>query len=353
MRSARLAALLLAAACGTGTDGKPVTPPTTPEPAPAPEAPPEPPGQPTGIRVVDQGQDFIVWAWDPVDSATGYEAGVFPAFTPPGERGEPIITVEPTVRAEGLEPETEYEIYVRAVRETAGERAVGPWSATSPVVFTLEPPGEPRVCTDERELALAFHGGPLPVREWDGTPIRVDMIRNFPGLTETDVADLLEAVAHVARKIEGQLGYRILEMGELIPVPEGMQPGWNTDAPRHRRTCPLPRNPGQILGFCMDGTNDNASSGAGAQANSSCGDFCFLRPMLGDLQAGENLDRVTLHEIFHLLGFDHDPTLDPATVDRVGGVIMSYTLTRAIGPDASVVQWNDIDLLRCIFPEGG
>ena len=27
-----LAALLLAAACGTGTDGKPVAPPTTPEP---------------------------------------------------------------------------------------------------------------------------------------------------------------------------------------------------------------------------------------------------------------------------------------------------------------------------------
>ena len=114
--------IVVAANCGAGTDGKSVAPPTTPQVAPEPT--PEAPGQPTGIRVVEVGQTFIVWAWDPVEGATGYQAEIFLAGLPPGQRGDPIITEEPTVRADDLEPRTEMEIYVRAVRETAGGRAV-------------------------------------------------------------------------------------------------------------------------------------------------------------------------------------------------------------------------------------
>ena len=43
MRSGALVALLLAAGCGNGVDGKPIPPPTTPAPAPEPAPPPPPP----------------------------------------------------------------------------------------------------------------------------------------------------------------------------------------------------------------------------------------------------------------------------------------------------------------------
>ena len=97
-----------------------------------PSTPPQPSlevlGQPTGIRVVDVGADFLVWVWNPVQNATGYEAHAFPDGTPTAERPPLQVTVEPTFRADGLEPGTLMGIFVRAIRETAGGRAVGPWS---------------------------------------------------------------------------------------------------------------------------------------------------------------------------------------------------------------------------------
>ena len=60
MRGTRaLAALLLAAGCGPGTDGKPVAPPTAPEP-PAP-----PPTRPPVVRMVAE-----VWAQPSIRGAT-------------------------------------------------------------------------------------------------------------------------------------------------------------------------------------------------------------------------------------------------------------------------------------------
>ena len=115
------AALLLGVACGGGTDGKPVAPTTVPEP------PPEAPEAPTGIRVTERGLDFIRWAWDPVEDATGYEVGVFPAGTPPDERNAPVYTEELSFRADELEPGS-VGFSVRAVRQTAGGRAVSDWS---------------------------------------------------------------------------------------------------------------------------------------------------------------------------------------------------------------------------------
>ena len=126
-----LAALLPAAGCGTGTDGTPVAPTSTPAP-PAPAPPPEPPRQPTGIRVVERGQDFIVWAWEPVEGATGYEGHAFPDGIPVFERPPHQVTAEPTFRAEGLEPGVLMGFFVRAIRETAGGRAVGLWSDYAP-----------------------------------------------------------------------------------------------------------------------------------------------------------------------------------------------------------------------------
>ena len=91
---------------------------------------------------MDVGTDFLVWAWDPVQGATSYEAHTFPYGTPASERPPLQVTVEPTFRADGLEPDTLMEILVRAIRETAGGRAVGPWSEQG-TGQTLPPPAPP------------------------------------------------------------------------------------------------------------------------------------------------------------------------------------------------------------------
>ena len=153
--------LIAAAGCGGGTDGTPAAPSTPASqlaipPATAAQAP-APPGQPTGIRVVDVGTDFIVWAWDPVETATGYEAHAFPHGTPPAERPALRVTVEPTFRADGLEPDTVMGFFVRAIRETAGGRAYGPWSEG--IGRTLPPPPPPMTVSG----TVRASGGPAPV----------------------------------------------------------------------------------------------------------------------------------------------------------------------------------------------
>ena len=207
-----------------------------------------------------------------------------------------------------------------------------------------------RECTDQQERAKTH--SPVLLPKWDGTPFRVDMIRNFPDfVTEEDLVQLLAPVGLLADKIERQLGYRILEMGDVIPVPDGVPPGWNEDEAAFRRNCPLPRERGQITGFYMADTNGGAPT-AGAQANPRCESFSYLSPGLGPGRwpcPGCYLDGVTLHEIFHVLGFVHDDDYD--FLARGEGVAMSNPLTRGGGRDAQAVRWPDIDLLRCIFPK--
>ena len=53
-----------------------------------------------------------------------------------------------------------------------------------------------------------------------------------------------------------------------------------------------------------------------------------------------------------LLGFNHNYEIDPDLSEQ-RGVEMSVPLTTVTLPDAEAVLWTDIDLLRCIFPEGG
>ena len=95
------------------------------------------------------GLDFLVWAWDPVESATGYEGHAFPDGTPLSERPPLQITVDPAFRADGLEPGTVMMFFVRAIRETAGGRAVGPWSNPG-TGETLTPPSPPMTVDRDR-----------------------------------------------------------------------------------------------------------------------------------------------------------------------------------------------------------
>ncbi len=238
MRRWALAALL-AAGCGTGTDGKPVAPPTTPEPAPAP---------------------------------------------PP-------------------------------------------------------PPPEPRVCADEREHALAF--GAVLVEEWDGTPFRAYFDETIPESERAMMEYSIEVVERLSKRLEAQLGYPILEVAGWIGEDErgfGIRnDGWVADCRGVR--------PGGIV------TTVIPVPAGGARALTGCGVVAWVGNVI--YMSG---DGAMPHEIFHLLGFAHSPGSPPDVSKSPPGVgvTMSLPLTMVRESGRTLgVTFEDVDALRCIFPEEG
>ena len=386
-----LLAALLAAGCGGGTDGTPVAPPTTASPAPEPSAPTvravaqilsapfDPDGyqefetirvlvdfaEPVGVEgsprlAIEIGDhvrfaEFLTWwedDWPPERPSWGWR---FDYSVGPDDEDPDGITIQadPFDLSEGsfltrAGVEIEVAIYAVAAKHlTENPAQVGPGEPMGTHRVLGAP--DPLVCADERERAVNHSRW---VRWWDGTPFRVDMIRSFPeAVTEADIVQLLEPVALLADKIEDQIGYRIVEAGDVIPVPEGAPPGWNTDEQRYRRTCPVVADRDQILGFYMDDTN-HGSPGTDGQANSYCGSFSYMRPVLENWPCpGCDKDALTLHELFHVLGFVHFD--DDDFIARGEGVRMSAPLTWDGWPGVDTVLRSDIDALRCIFPEGG
>ena len=138
-----------------------------------------------------------------------------------------------------------------------------------------------RACADERTLALghdAQFGRYGMVAEWDGTPFRVDMVRNFPDfVTDADLQQLLDPIGRLADQIETQLGYRILEMGDLIDVPAGAPPGWDQEFSRYSHSH-LVRERGQIVVFYMNDDNPDDWDGLGGSPMSGhpcCGTITY------------------------------------------------------------------------------
>lgn len=221
-----------------------------------------------------------------------------------------------------------------------------------------------RSCTDERSLASRYSR--KVVREWNGTPFRVDIIRNFPDfVTDADLQQLLDPIGWLADQIEAQLGYRIVEMGDPIDVPDGARPGWDQDFERYWRNDGnnrlLPREPGQLLAFYLNDNNDSwDGQGSTMSAHPCCGTISYNKRSLGPLWTGDDPCCPTsthereaiVHELFHLFGFKH--VLD-APFGR-GGIVMSagaLDLPWRSGSSRFYAAWTDIDNLRCIFPEGG
>ena len=203
--------------CGGEQGTVSTVPPSPPIAEPSPEAP-EPP---TNVRVVEYGQTFLVWEWDPVEAATGYEVVVFPEGTPVPERTPSSIVSESTYRAEGLEPGTAWELVIRALRETAGGRAASPWVGR----FSGSTWGKPRECTAERGHAMTFEqrwrGNPFLLEEWDGsTPFRFYF--DSTSLPEDELRDaqhVLDTVERLSDRIEEQIGYSIIELGGWAEIP--------------------------------------------------------------------------------------------------------------------------------------
>ena len=340
-----LVALLLAVAgCGTGTDGRPVAPPTTSTPPPAP-----PPGQPTGVRVVERGQDFLVWAWEPVRGATGYEGHAFRHGIPASERPPHQVTVEPTFRAEGLEAGVRIGFFVRAIRETAGGRAVGPWSDYAQT-YTLAPDRPVAACSNERQLALDYEIRARLVHEWNPErPFRVwvdeEAIRSGgtqlgnPNFLKEQV---LEPLRVVADRIEERLGYPIFDPDDLLPSQSSRDIAVRRVDNLGRRDTPWDSR-------CAPATHAPMSAVA-ALATVQYNDYFFDPAVACSGFDTNRRGKTIVHELAHLFAMKHAASTGDASSRRRNGVHMSEPLTGSFFFDRANILPTDIDAIGCVFP---
>ena len=214
------------------------------------------------------------------------------------------------------------------------------------------------------------------VAEWDGTPLRVDIVDNFPDhVTDADLLEQLEHIGIAAEKIEAKLGYPVLEMGGIVPVPRGTPPGWDQDYDRFSastrgsfdRAASAPllrREKHQLLAFYL---NDDAwfwdhvggpphvafvYAGVTAYNKRTSGDWWYKQDdcCIGRWASNGRDGGGIVHEVFHLLGFKHPD--EPIQA----GVLMAWGSTVAPWLTASPVHYvadKDIEVLGCLFPEGG
>ena len=226
---------------------------------------------------------------------------------------------------------------------------------------TIPDPPSRNCALDRREVYR--HPAGFILDEWDGrTPIRVDMVDNFPSfITDEDLEDLLAPIGELADDIEAQLGYRILEMGEVIPVPRGARSGWDKDYHAYGPGL-LPRDKGQLLAFYMDDDSSfwDHRGGAPMVAFTDTGSTSYNRRTMGDWwqdtdeccigrwSANGRHGQVLVHEVFHLLGFEH-----PDVPFGTPGVRMAWGSTVVPWVSGSRVHYaseKDIEVLQCLFP---
>ena len=208
------------------------------------------------------------------------------------------------------------------------------------------------------------------VQEWDGTPFRVDMIRNFPPFVrDEDLWELLSPISRLADQIEKQIGYRVVEMGNLIDTPAGAAPGWNTNFEHYWRNdydnSLLPREAHQILVFYMDDDNPHPWDYQGGptpqSAHVCCGTISYNKRAMGSwwsqddptctgASAANGRDgEAIVHEVFHILGFRHpdNEPLERGVPMCEGPLYRPWT----VGSSIHYASPRDIDTLQCIFPK--
>ena len=164
--------LLGASGCGGGSDGQPVAPTPTPTPAPVPmptpepEPEPEPPSVPTGLRVLDNGQDFIEWIWIPVVGTSGYDVqySTNEVFTDEDEI-IPRTAEQITYRRDDLDSETGGSVRVRSASGSGGNRITSVWSThvtgmTEVVLVAPPTPTGLRVSATETSITWTWNASP-------------------------------------------------------------------------------------------------------------------------------------------------------------------------------------------------
>lgn len=386
-------AVILLAACGSGADDRPVPPAVTP-PVPPPEpAPPasvlrarvsvisvpspysgaypegewirllaelEQPVQVSGsprvaIEIGDTTRhaDFSPWVAhrisDPQHKRTsqvkrGFElAPRFDYLVRAEDRDEDGIRIGPDA----------FDFTEGNLRDEAGDQVRVEIHAVSPTEFDgFAEPGEdlhshpvigrpqPRRCTNERDLALVLGAGArwgpsVLIDEWDGAPFLFYF--SLVGLPEGNLADaqrVLDTVERLSARIEEQIGYSILEVA-----------GWKQD-PRIEwpdasgaGACDW-RTPGEIIGLATDSPD---VPGAAAYPR------CALWAKGGTFDFANG---TVAHELFHIFGFTHHPQDWRAPGEYGNGVFMSRRLNGAYVDRKDIpVSFEDVDALRCIFPQ--
>ncbi len=378
MRGAGALAALLAAACGTGTGSNPA-PSTTPAPAPAP-APVTPtvravaqitsePFESGGyseaetIRVlVDFEQrvsvegsprlaleigehvrfaEFLPWwehDWPPERPSVGWR---FDYRVGPDDTDADGIAITAdafdltggTFLADGVEIEVEIDA-VTSAHVDSEHVAVAPGENLAPHrVIGWQ---GPRVCTNELEHARAFRNTPpVLIREWDGTPFRFYFDAGIPASERADAEHFFGVVERLARRIEDQLGYSILEVEGWIPERDR-----GFDTPAWALPGCVGVRPGGIVVTVIP---EERPSGA---AVPECAAFYWAND---DIDT--TWDGTMAHELFHLFGFAHAPGAHSQQSPPGVGVRMSARLTsQYMSAEDLGVNHADVYALGCVFP---
>ena len=342
--------LALTLGCGGGGDAPPASAPTAP-PAPAPP-PPEPPPKPTGIRLADRGPDFVEWSWDPVEGATSYEAHLGLEETPVDERIL-VETEEPSYRWEGLAPLARVVVWVRAVRETAGGRAVGEWSDVGRAI-TLPAFTAVAACSNERRQALRYEAGTFLAEAWDPQkpfPVWIDeeaIRRGAERLGRPDFLEeeVLEPLRDVADRIKERLGYLIFDPDDQLQTrPSRREPVIKVlTAPDRHQDPPWSAD-------CAPATISPMN------ASPSTGSIFYNEPFFDPFitcagYVEDRTDETIIHELAHDLGMKHHASAGDRDAMFRGGAVMSEPLTFHKGYDDADVFWlpEDTDAVGCIFP---
>ncbi len=321
-------------ACGSdsGSTSGPSPAPTTPAPPPPPPLTP-----PEGLTVVEQTETALTLEWEPVATATAYEVHV---WTVRGiEAAIAERTSETTLTVDDLHRGTRYLAGVVSLRN-AEESEWGPEVET----HTLIPE---YTCGSEYDLARDFAIVP---HEWDGSPIRVDIIDNMPphGIPLSNLEAQLGFIERMAEDIEWQLGYPVIERGEVISEPEGFAVRSECD------NCSVvvegwEREPRTAVAIYADQDPKREDGSIIAMWAQVWDGLTFWFP-LALAEADHNLSWGVLnHEVFHLLGYRHPDNPDP------NGIAMNYesmysTQERQVRY-YHYADWQDIAELGCAFPE--
>ena len=218
--------------------------------------------------------------------------------------------------------------------------------------------------TNEQRLAQAFSKA---VAEWNGTPFRVDMIRNFPHfVSDDDLYEQLKPIGMLAETIEIQIGYPIVQMGNIIDVPMGASEGWNENFQYYWNNDSdsrlLPREPRQILIFYMDDNDPSPwdeHDGSPLSAHICCGTISYNKRTMGPwwrdndpaccdpYSANGRYGHVIVHELFHILGFRHpDQPSGQGVPMKTGPLYQPWT----VGESIHSASPQDIQVLASIFP---
>ena len=215
--------------------------------------------------------------------------------------------------------------------DTGGINPRRRWAATTQPGFDIpEHPVAgrpvPRVCTDERQRARGRY--PILVEEWDGTPFTFYFSTNgMPSHRQAEAERVLVTAERLAERIEEQNGYPLFVVGGFLEDPSARYPT--------SRSCAW-RDPGQIVAFYYENS----------QVNHGCA--MWGGPVTRWSNGSNSL------QTFHLFGFDYSPNDWRKTHDYWKGYWRSLRLTGVYVDEEDIaVTFEDVDALRCIFPDGG